>query len=170
MNYEDCLNFVMRWEGGFVNDPLDRGGATNRGVTQRTYDAWRTRKGADLRSVADMDPSELYQIYLERYWNPVKCRAFASPLDLALFDSAVQHGAGRTAKWLQELLDVTADGVVGPVTIEAASRQPVHDLTAAYLDRRQRFYRAIVANDPTQKRFEKGWANRLADLRKECGV
>ena len=170
MNYEDCLNFVMRWEGGFVNDPHDRGGATNRGVTQATYDDWRTRKGFDRRSVADIDPSEVYLIYLERYWNPPKCRAFGTPLDLALFDSAVQHGPGRTAKLLQEILNITADGIVGPKTIEAANQHPVLALTDAYLTRRERFYYAIVANDPSQKRFEKGWANRLADLRKECGL
>jgi len=36
-NYLDFLPFVLQWEGGYVNDPQDSGGATNRGVTYATY-------------------------------------------------------------------------------------------------------------------------------------
>ena len=41
MMFERALTFVLRWEGGYVDHPADPGGATNYGVTQRTYDAWR---------------------------------------------------------------------------------------------------------------------------------
>jgi len=53
--FETALPFVLRWEGGFVDHPADPGGRTNRGVTQRTYDAWRqswadrSRREADRR-------------------------------------------------------------------------------------------------------------------------
>ena len=45
------LPFILRWEGGFVDHPADRGGATNKGVTQRVYDAWRARQGQAPQSV-----------------------------------------------------------------------------------------------------------------------
>ena len=54
--YDDALAFVLRWEGGFVNDPNDHGGRTNKGVTQRVYDAWRASQGqlaADVAKISD---------------------------------------------------------------------------------------------------------------------
>lgn len=174
MNYEECLKFVLRWEGGFVDDPLDRGGATNRGVTQAVYDEWRERKHYDTRSVREIEDGEVYQIYLEQYWKPSRCPALDAPMNLALFDAAVQHGTARAIKWLQEILTVPVDGHFGPRTMAAcddyeASHGTAH-LAAAFLDRRDRFYAAIIANNPSQKRFEKGWANRMKALRVECKV
>ena len=29
--------FILSWEGGYVNDPCDAGGATNKGVTIATW-------------------------------------------------------------------------------------------------------------------------------------
>ena len=49
--FDASLPFILRWEGGFVDHPADRGGATNKGVTQRVYDAWRARQGQAPRSV-----------------------------------------------------------------------------------------------------------------------
>lgn len=37
--------FILKWEGGFVNDPDDLGGATNMGVTIGTYEAYCRKKG-----------------------------------------------------------------------------------------------------------------------------
>ena len=45
MSFRAALPFVLRWEGGFVHHPDDPGGATNQGVTQRVYDAWRAAEG-----------------------------------------------------------------------------------------------------------------------------
>lgn len=32
-DYKLLVPFIRKWEGGFVNDPYDKGGATNAGVT-----------------------------------------------------------------------------------------------------------------------------------------
>ena len=47
----DALPFVLQWEGGYVNHPNDPGGATNKGVTQKVYDAWRAKNGLPAREV-----------------------------------------------------------------------------------------------------------------------
>lgn len=174
MSFDDCLNFILRWEGGFVDDSADRGGATNKGITQCTYDEWRERKGYDPRPVRAIETGEVWQIYLEQYWKPARCAALDAPMNLALFDAAVQHGTTRAIKWLQDILAVPVDGHFGPRTMAAcddyeANHGTAH-LAAAFLDRRDRFYAAIIANDPSQKRFEKGWANRMKALRGECKV
>jgi hypothetical protein len=37
-DYDNALAFVLRWEGGFANNPYDSGGRTMKGVTQRVYE------------------------------------------------------------------------------------------------------------------------------------
>ena len=45
--------FILKWEGGFVNDPDDLGGATNMGITIATYRVYRKRKGLPEPTVDD---------------------------------------------------------------------------------------------------------------------
>lgn len=94
------------------------------------------------------------------------------PLDLLLFDSAVQHGAGRAARLLQSVVGVFQDGAVGPKTVGAVTeferRNGVAGLVRAYVARRRWFYADIVRNDPSQKVFEKGWENRLNATQAAC--
>ena len=44
-NVEKLVPFILKWEGGFVNDPDDLGGATNKGVTLATYTQYCRKKG-----------------------------------------------------------------------------------------------------------------------------
>lgn len=41
---KELAPFILKWEGGFVNDPDDLGGATNMGVTISTYEAYCKKK------------------------------------------------------------------------------------------------------------------------------
>ena len=172
MSFDDALAFVLRWEGGFVDDPDDRGGATNKGVTQAVYDEWRDRKNYDKRSVREIEDGEVKQIYLEQYWKPARCQALDFPMSLILFDSAVNHGVGRAVKLLQEVLNVAVDGHFGPATMAAYDfLEECHGtnyVAVQYIKAREAFYFRIVENDPTQGKFLRGWWNRLSDLRKEA--
>lgn len=172
--FDACLRFVLRWEGGYVCDPADRGGATNQGVTQAVYDEWRTRKHYDRRSVAEIEAGEVMQIYLEQYWRPMRCPAVGDQMGLILFDSAVQHGVRRAIEWLQEVVGAAVDGSFGPQTMQAFDDyEACHgtcSLAGEYLRRRERFYREIVERNPSQQKFLRGWLNRLTALRQECLV
>ncbi len=172
MSFDDCLAFVLRWEGGFVDDPDDRGGATNKGITQAVYDEWRERKHYDKRSVREIEDGEVKQIYLEQYWRPSRCQALDYPMSLILFDSAVNHGVGRAVKILQDALKVTQDGVFGPKTMAAYDYlEECHGtchIAGSYLAAREEFYFRIVDSRPEQAKFLRGWMNRLSDLRKEA--
>ena len=59
--FDDIIEQVLEHEGGYVDDPADKGGATNFGVIQRTYQdyinkhgdghrAYSTRNGSDKRA------------------------------------------------------------------------------------------------------------------------
>ena len=169
-NYEACLNFVLEREGGFVDDPVDRGGATNFGITQRVFTEWLARQRQSPASVRDITSSEVEAIYRANYWNLVRGDELAAPLDLVMFDCAVQHGVGRAIKFLQAAVMVEADGVFGPVTMRVTQDSPAVLVAARVMQTRKEFYAKIIANDPTQKRFQNGWNNRMVALAQQTGL
>lgn len=166
--YDECLKFVLEREGGYVHDPRDHGGATNHGITQAVYDQWRADHGFGRRTVALIDDDEVETIYRVNYWEPARCGTLPVPVDLFVFDSAVQHGYRKATQILQRALGVIDTGYFGPLTMAAvrkiADDRQVGLLLQACLARRRDYYAAIIAYDPTQKRFSNGWANRLAAL------
>lgn len=175
--FERALDFVLRWEGGFVNDPDDPGGATNMGVTQATYDRWRNRKGKHWADVRQITHEEVRQIYFEDYWTPVVRPRWPGRIATVLFDTAINMGPRRGIKILQEainrVLDGTAlicDGISGRQTEQAMreclSQGPglIDRLLDAYLDIRRGVYHAIVERRPSSRKFLRGWLNRVRDL------
>lgn len=101
-DFERCLEFVLRWEGGFVNHPSDPGGATNRGITQKTYNTYRQSKKLPIRSVEVIGLEEVRDIYKTRYWDAAGCEALLGGLDLMHFDTAVNMGVGRARQYLSQ--------------------------------------------------------------------
>lgn len=168
--FMESLPFILRWEGGFVDDPDDRGGRTNKGVTQKTYAAWCSRRGLPPADVKDITADEVAAIYDQDYWLPPRCDLLQRHLDLAQFDTAVNMGPGRSVKILQTALDCPADGDFGPRTEALATSCDVASTIANYCTIREGIYRRIAGKDPTQKKFLKGWLNRLDALRAEIGV
>lgn len=166
--FDDCLTFVLRHEGGYSNNPLDRGGATNCGITQAALDEWNTNKGLPCRPVSGLSGQEINAIYFKKYWLASGAGALEPPLDLVVFDAAVQHGPTRACKWLQRVVGTMPDGLPGPKTWQAVTafckQHGLPALIAAYMQIREDFYHEIVENDPKQSVFERGWANRMADL------
>lgn len=101
--FRTALSFTLRWEGGFVNHPKDPGGATNYGVTQATYNTWRSGKGLPQRSVQEITREEVEAIYRELFWIPIGGEALAKkslPLAVSAFDFAVNSGVGRAKSFL----------------------------------------------------------------------
>jgi lysozyme family protein len=168
--FERSLPFVLRWEGGFVDNPRDRGGRTNRGITQKVYDSWRQQQGASPRDVQLLEDAEMRAIYQAQYWLPPRCDLLESALDLVQIDTAVNMGPGRAVQFLQSAMGCGVDGQFGPTTQKAIQECDLGATTAACCDAREQYYRALVARDPTQAIFLRGWMNRLNALRVEAGL
>lgn len=161
--YSDALARVLVHEGGYVNDPRDPGGATNRGVTQRTYDGYRKRKALPARPVRQITSDEVGEIYRRSYWNAVRGDELPEGVDYVLFDGAVNSGPLQSIKWLQRALGVKVDGLMSEATVAAAEAFPDHDaLIAAILDRRMAFLRALKP----WRAFGKGWTRRVDEVRR----
>lgn len=125
-NFSACLNtclpVILQWEGGFVDNPHDPGGATYRGVTQATYNAYRNTRGLPPQSVRDMSDAECSTIYETEYWIPARCNNLPAGVDLCQFDEAVNCGNFEATKLLQQALGVSADGIFGLQTLAAVQR------------------------------------------------
>lgn len=163
--FEECLARVLKHEGGYVNDPLDSGGRTNLGVTQRVWEEFvgHPVSEADMRALTPPKVAPMYKI---KYWNPSYCAVLPKGLDYVVFDFAVNAGTGRSVKTLQSAIGCVADGVIGPKTMAAINGANPKDLIAKFSDARADFYQGIVARKPDQARFIKGWLNRVEDARK----
>lgn len=164
-----ALAEVLKSEGGFVNNPKDPGGATNKGVTQRVYDAYRKLKGTPTQRVLAISDKEVSDIYRNHYWDMVCGDQLPPGVSYVVFDGAVNSGVSRSVRWLQSALGVTADGVVGAITLAAVHRNQDHaKLINSILNKRLAFLK--IAKNPKTKEplwptFGKGWSNRIARVR-----
>lgn len=171
MSFEKALKFVLEREGGFVDNPYDKGGTTNKGITQVVYDAFRDKNGKPKQSVKAIEDWEVSFIYKIQYWMPSNCDRFSDNLALVVFDSSVNHGVRKACQFLQHVIGATEDGVWGPksqATLEQCletNGEPY--VTDKYISTRSDFYDRIVKNNPSQNVFLKGWKNRLDALKKE---
>ncbi len=166
--FGECLDYILLAEGGYSSRKADRGGPTNYGVTQYTYDSWLSKHRHPIRHVKYIEMWEVRSVYDEGYWEPVKCRLLGAPMDLVMFDSAVQHGPGRAAMMLQEAVGAVQDGKIGPKTLAALaaceSRIGKRETIRAFIEIREAFYAQIIANDASQEENKRGWANRVRKL------
>lgn len=156
-NFRQIQEWVLAHEGGFVNHPADPGGATNQGITQRTYDGWRVARGEARRSVRNLLSSERDAIYKTQYWNAVRGDDLPAGLDYAVYDYAVNSGPTRAARELQRLLGVTVDGHIGNVTLGAIATANIEQLIIHLCEARLAFMRRL-GHWPT---FKRGWTRRV---------
>lgn len=159
---------ISKWEGGFVNDKMDRGGATNMGITLETWKSVgydKDRDGdIDANDVRLLTRDDFYPV-LKQYWNRwqgdnIKNQSIAN----ILVDWVWGSGKWGIVK-VQQLLDLKDDGIVGTKTLQAVNFANQKELFDRIFEARKQFLQNIVKNDPTQGKFIKGWLNRLNDFK-----
>jgi lysozyme family protein len=165
---EKFLKIILKFEGGFVNHPADRGGVTNKGITQEVYDMYRKRMGHPIQTVRYIEDREVAEIYRKSYWERAGCHLVNDErLQLLLFDFAVNSGVSRASKELQKLVGVVVDGDIGAKTAAAVNAENQNRLVARYLMVRIEFFYSIVGKNPSQNVFLNGWLNRVERLIEE---
>lgn len=161
-NFPKSLKLVLKHEGGYVNHPRDPGGATNKGVIQKTYDGWRAKWGLKRQSVKLITDDEIAAIYKQEYWDAVKGDGLPDGVDFAVFDFAVNSGPARSIRFLQTVTGVVIDGKMGGDTLAAANRTPPQTIIRSLCQKRMTFLR----NLPHWDTFGKGWTRRVVDVEK----
>ena len=157
---EKAMPHVFKVEGGYVDHPRDPGGATNLGVTQATLRAWR-KKPVTKADVKALTHDEATAIYKAQYWDKVAGDALPAGLDYAMFDFGINSGPRRAVEFLQRVLGVKVDGVIGVMTLEAVAKRPAIQLIKELCDARLAWLRKLK----TWSTFGKGWTRRIEHVR-----
>ena len=161
--------FILKWEGGFVNDPDDLGGATNMGVT---IGAWKSC-GYDKDGDGDIDVDDLHLLTREdvvnrvlkpHYWDRWKADEIKSQSVANILVDWVWASGAHGIKIPQRLLGVTVDGIVGPKTIAAVNAKNPRELFDMIKIARFDFIEDICRKRPTNNKFKRGWMNRINDI------
>jgi lysozyme family protein len=163
MNFDEAFKRVVNHEGGFQDDPNDRGNwttgiigqgqlkGTKYGISAMTY------PGEDIRNLTHERAKELYK---RDFWAAAGCDLVPDALKFDLFDTAVNSGVGRAKKFLQRALGVQDDGVIGKETIMALTHANADKLFARFNGHRLDF----LNDNPDQwARYGRGWAQRIAE-------
>lgn len=159
-NFQWALSRVLQDEGGFVNDPHDPGGATNKGITIATFRRYVSRN-ATIDDLKHLTTAQAATVYRKRYWNAVKGDDLPDGVDYAVFDFAVNSGPARAVKYLQAIAGVPADGKIGPQTLTAVKAMDSAKIINMLCDRRLDFLRGL----PTWPRYKNGWTDRVHGVR-----
>ena len=154
-NLDSCLAFVFAEEGGYTDDPLDPGGATNLGITLDELSRWR-HTSVTTDDVRNLARPEATSIYGANYWNVIRGSMLPSGIDLIMFDAAVNTGNARAARMLQTIVGTNVDGSIGPETLAATASKAAADVINAFADARVAFYQSL----PTFNHFGHRWLAR----------
>jgi lysozyme family protein len=178
--YEHALAVVLAHEGGYVNDPVDPGGATNFGVSLR----WLRKVGLldldgdglpdgdldldgdidvdDIRQMTREDAAKLYRLH---WWDRYGYGDFHLTIATKVFDLSINMGARQAHKLLQRACraaghDLADDGVIGPITRAAVADVPAERLILPFRSEAAGFYRSLIAARPAFVKYRNGWLRR----------
>lgn len=168
----DLITDILKREGGFVNDPRDRGGPTKYGITKNTLAAWLGRP-VTVDEVRTLDEDTAREIYERNYYIAPRIDTLPDDVQPVVFDCAVNHGARRAVGFVQKVINeagfgpVDVDGIIGPGTRAAAAKAAEMGpfFCNAIVEERLAFYESLVDSDPSQIRFLNGWRARAESFR-----
>jgi lysozyme family protein len=159
---------ILKFEGGFVYDPDDLGGATCKGVTYKTFKLYKRRKGLPEPTVEDLknlSVQEFTDILKTMYWdNCLGDRINSQSVANAIVDWAWNSGTVTAVREVQRILGVEDDGIIGNITLSAINSRSPLPLFGAIQTARKFYIERICISRPVNKKFRKGWINRINNL------
>lgn len=153
MNFDQAFTKLLGHEGGYSNHPNDPGGETMWGITVKV-----ARENLYAGEMRDMPQMVAKAIYKARYWDKVHADSLPVQVRFSVFDMAVNSGVSAAIKILQRSLSVKDDGIIGPKTLDAASKADAVRLAVRFNAHRLNLM-TDLNNWPT---FSRGWARRVA--------
>lgn len=169
-NSSKLIPFILQWEGGFVNDPDDLGGATNKGITIGAFTEYKKRRGQKAPTVTDLkniSDAEWRDVFKSLYWDRWKADEIKNQSVANILVDWVWASGSHGIKRPQRLLGVKADGIVGKQTIAALNAMDAATLFRMIKDDRAKFIDEICKARPKNEKYRKGWMNRINAIRYE---
>lgn len=168
--FEPAYKHMQKHEGGYANDPDDRGGETYRGISRKNWRGWdgwpdidQAKRRADFPTCLDKNADlqgRVRLFYQRNFWAPTMQRLTSQELANWLFDKAVNMGIRQACKLIQRAANVDADGIIGPQTMAAVNAADPVVLLARCREEASRYYVNLALSDPSQSKFLHGWLAR----------
>ena len=168
--FQKFHSFIKRWEGGFVNHPDDKGGATNMGITIKTLADWRNEE-VTVADVRDLSRAQADEIFRARYYAACRCGEMSERMAAVVYNCAVLSGPKASIKMAQKAFNTLGlsvdgekleiDGVLGRLTMGVIQQTDSSVLASAFMDQQEEHLRGL----DTFHVFGPGWMNRMAALR-----
>lgn len=165
-SFEKFAGKLLNFEGGFVNHPSDRGGATKYGVILSTWKEYGYDKDhdgdVDVQDLKLINTDDAKQIAKKIFWDYFKADEIKNQ-SIAELISDWGYNSGRTtvAMRVQRLLKLPVDGLFGPLSIAAINKANQKELFESIKKDRKAFIAFLVKADPSQEVFYNGWMNRI---------
>lgn len=180
-HFEKAILITLKHEGGFVNDPVDPGGATNWGMSIRYLkdrgdmdkDGWLDGDldhdgDIDINDIKNMTVEQAVELYRSGFWDKYKYDTIKDfTVAARVFDMTVNMGAKQTGKIVQRALNklgnkLVVDGAVGPNTFKAINAADPEELMAEIRVEHAQFYLDLIAANPAMAKYKNGWLKRAA--------
>ena len=170
MRVNDIIENSLKWEGGYVNHPNDKGGPTNMGITLKTLRG--VKPNASIEDIKKLTKETAVKIYKKLYYYGMGVDNFPQDVQDVVFDMNVLHGKKNSIIIVQRALrslgaSIVVDGIAGPKTMGAAMASNPLFFRKSINNEREKFVERIVARNPSQSVFLKGWKNRINSFRKD---
>lgn len=162
-DYRKLKPFILRWEGGYINDQADLGKQTNKGVTLSTYRSvfGKNKTVSDLKKITD----EQWEFIFEKfYWDKWKADNIKDQNVANILVDWLWCSGSYGIKIPQRVLGVSADGIVGSKTIAAINARDGRELFDTIKQERKDFIDRICQTRPQNRKFKNGWLNRINSL------
>jgi len=188
-DFGEAYDKTMGHEGGYVNDPDDAGGETYKGISRVYNPAWYGWTMIDEMKEEDgviyeddeEDLNEDHELqaavedfYKDKYWDVNRLDEFPQCTAEEMFDTGVNMGTGRAARFLQTALNymnrdgllfdsLVVDGLIGSASLEALERcTDDEDVLLAMLNTLQgQHYFNYMDKNSSQKKYARGWFRRV---------
>jgi lysozyme family protein len=164
------IPFIKKAEGGYVNDPLDKGGETMQGIT---YAVWCSVFGPNAHErFIKMAATDWEQLFKTLFWDKIQGDKINSQrIANTVVDWVWGSGLYYPKLNLQIILknlgsNIKLDSIFGNGTLSALNSADEDAVYKALISKRFDFIDNIVAHNPSQVRFVQGWKNRLNALDK----
>ena len=186
-DFDKCFNNTMQKEGGYANNPQDKGLETYKGISRKNWPKWGGWQIIDNTKKTLLDPptyntgsywswvAHLNRVLSENVATQNLVKEFyrvnffgnlGDILDQAVaewvFDKWVNCGE-IAKKWLQRAAGVDDDGAIGPATIAAVNACYGPTIVARCNEQAKTYYDAIISRDPLQEQFRHSWYSRLTN-------
>lgn len=153
MKFSEAFDLLIGHEGGYANDPRDPGGETMWGITARV-----ARQSGYSGPMRDLPRDTAMAIAKSQYWDKVRADELPGACRFDVFDTSYNSGVATAIKILQRAVGSADDGVLGPITLAAASAISAGKLVMRFNSERLLYLTSL----PTWAAFGKGWARRVA--------